>query len=90
MRVASPIIDYPEYFTRAAGGGEKSPGLGITEVKTVPYVPPSHPFVERLIGGSGGSLLEKFEREQGFPKFKNMMLLAESDEWRRGSMACRK
>src|SRR5262247_1704011 len=24
--------------------------LGITEIKTVPYVPLSHPFVERLIG----------------------------------------
>jgi transposase InsO family protein len=24
--------------------------LGVTEIKTVPYVPPSHPFVERLIG----------------------------------------
>ena len=24
--------------------------LGITEIKTVPYVPISHPFVERLIG----------------------------------------
>ena len=24
--------------------------LGVTEVKTVPYVPLSHPFVERLIG----------------------------------------
>ena len=24
--------------------------LRVTEVKTVPYVPPSHPFVERLIG----------------------------------------
>jgi len=24
--------------------------LGITEIKTVPYVPTSHPFVERLIG----------------------------------------
>jgi transposase InsO family protein len=24
--------------------------LEVTEIKTVPYVPPSHPFVERLIG----------------------------------------
>ena len=24
--------------------------LGVTEIKTVPYVPMSHPFVERLIG----------------------------------------
>ena len=24
--------------------------LGVTEIKTVPYVPLSHPFVERLIG----------------------------------------
>ena len=24
--------------------------LGVTEVKTVPYIPLSHPFVERLIG----------------------------------------
>ena len=25
-------------------------GLEVTEVKTVPYVPLSHPFIERLIG----------------------------------------
>src|SRR5688500_6351683 len=24
--------------------------LGVTEIKTVPYVPLSHPFIERLIG----------------------------------------
>ena len=24
--------------------------LGVTEIKTVPYVPWSHPFIERLIG----------------------------------------
>ena len=24
--------------------------LGVTEIKTVPYIPWSHPFVERLIG----------------------------------------
>src|SRR6185436_4131143 len=24
--------------------------LGVTEIKTVPYVPISHPFIERLIG----------------------------------------
>jgi putative transposase len=24
--------------------------LGVTEIKTVPYAPMSHPFVERLIG----------------------------------------
>lgn len=26
------------------------PLLDLAEIKTVPYVPPSHPFVERLIG----------------------------------------
>ena len=25
-------------------------GLGVKEIKTIPYVPVSHPFVERLIG----------------------------------------
>jgi putative transposase len=32
--------------------------LGVTEVKTVPYVPLSHPFVERLIGTIRGELLD--------------------------------
>jgi len=27
--------------------------------------------------------MEKFERERGFPKFKNMMLSSQSDDWRR-------
>ena len=27
--------------------------LEVTEIKTVPYVPLSHPFVERLIGDNG-------------------------------------
>src|SRR5882762_3241795 len=32
--------------------------LGVTEVKTVPYVPLSHPFVERLIGTIRRELLD--------------------------------
>ena len=30
--------------------------LGVTEIKTVPYVPLSHPFVERLIGDSAARI----------------------------------
>src|SRR5262245_53881742 len=33
--------------------------LEIQEIKTVPYVPLSHPFVERLIGTSGGNTWTK-------------------------------
>ena len=34
--------------------------LGVTEVKTVPYVPLSHPFVERLIGTIRREYLDGF------------------------------
>ena len=33
--------------------------LGVTEIKTVPYVPLSHPFVERLIGTIRRELLDR-------------------------------
>jgi putative transposase len=33
--------------------------LGVTEIKTVPYVPLSHPFVERLIGTVRRELLDR-------------------------------
>jgi transposase InsO family protein len=33
--------------------------LGITEIKTVPYVPLSHPFVERLIGTTRREFLDQ-------------------------------
>ena len=33
--------------------------LGVTEIKTVPYVPWSHPFVERLIGTIRRELLDR-------------------------------
>jgi transposase InsO family protein len=34
--------------------------LGVTEIKTVPYVPLSHPFVERLIGTVRRECLDQF------------------------------
>ena len=33
--------------------------LGVTEIKTVPYTPWSHPFVERLIGTIRGDCLDR-------------------------------
>ena len=48
---------YPEWFmqkvTLVTGSSMKvcsADFFDVTEVKTVPYVPLSHPFVERLIG----------------------------------------
>src|SRR5262249_25771132 len=40
--------------------------LDVIEIKTVPYVPMSHPFIERLIGtASGGSAQSSPEKKQG-------------------------
>ena len=33
--------------------------LGVTEIKTVPYIPSSHPFVERLIGAIRRECLDR-------------------------------
>jgi hypothetical protein len=33
--------------------------LGVTEIKTVPYMPLSHPFVERLIGTVRSEYLDR-------------------------------
>jgi len=33
--------------------------LEVTEIKTVPYVPPSHPFVERLISTIRSEYLDR-------------------------------
>jgi hypothetical protein len=41
--------------------------LGVTEVKTVPYVPLSHPFVERLIGTIRREYLDRVQFWRLYP-----------------------
>jgi putative transposase len=51
--------------------------LDVEEVKTVPYIPLSHPFVERLIGTIRRELLDhtlfwkKYDLERKLKEFQN-------------------
>jgi hypothetical protein len=45
--------------------------LGVTEIKTVPYVPLLHPFVERLIGTIRRERLDQKINEAGYGRSRH-------------------
>jgi putative transposase len=47
------------YATQRTNGEGRKLFSGVTEIKTMPYVPLSHPFVERLIGALRRECLDR-------------------------------